>query len=87
VISCPPTADEDGNLSVIEEEAMLAEILPMAQAAKTAVVFVIASSKYIGPSVILFIRKEVKKVPGVLRWTLHHGGHQRRSQTNHWYCL
>tara|TARA_R110001583_G_scaffold149110_2_gene301055 strand:+ start:3135 stop:4703 length:1569 start_codon:yes stop_codon:yes gene_type:complete len=57
------TADEDGNLSV-EEEAMLAEILPMAQAAKNSGGIVIAQVKYIAERHSIH-PKEVK-VPGVL---------------------
>jgi len=57
------TADEDGNLSV-EEEAMLAEILPMAQAAKNNGGIVIAQVKYIAERHSIH-PKEVK-VPGVL---------------------
>ncbi|RCX03411.1 acyl CoA:acetate/3-ketoacid CoA transferase [Marinomonas foliarum] len=57
------TADENGNLSV-EEEAMLAEILPMAQAAKNSGGIVIAQVKYIAERHSIH-PKEVK-VPGVL---------------------
>ncbi|TDO99602.1 acyl CoA:acetate/3-ketoacid CoA transferase [Marinomonas balearica] len=57
------TADEDGNLSV-EEEAMLAEILPMAQAVKNRGGIVIAQVKFIAERHSIH-PKEVK-VPGVL---------------------
>ncbi|MBJ7538570.1 acyl CoA:acetate/3-ketoacid CoA transferase [Marinomonas transparens] len=63
VIIRATTADEDGNLSV-EEEAMLAEILPMAQAAKNSGGIVIAQVKYIAERHSIH-PKEVK-VPGVL---------------------
>ncbi|WP_191602438.1 acyl CoA:acetate/3-ketoacid CoA transferase [Marinomonas algicola] len=63
VIIRATTADENGNLSV-EEEAMLAEILPMAQAAKNNGGIVIAQVKYIAERHSIH-PKEVK-VPGVL---------------------
>jgi len=57
------TADEKGNLSV-EEEAMMAEILSMAQAAKNRGGIVIAQVKYLAEACSI-PPKEVK-VPGVL---------------------
>ncbi|RDL44459.1 acyl CoA:acetate/3-ketoacid CoA transferase [Marinomonas piezotolerans] len=57
------TADENGNLSV-EEEAMLAEILPMAQAARNRGGIVIAQVKYLAEAKTL-APKDVK-VPGVI---------------------
>jgi propionate CoA-transferase len=57
------TADENGNLSV-EEEAMLAEILPMAQAARNRGGIVIAQVKYLAEAKTL--KPKDVKVPGVL---------------------
>uniref|UniRef100_UPI00333F60F4 acyl CoA:acetate/3-ketoacid CoA transferase n=1 Tax=Castellaniella defragrans TaxID=75697 RepID=UPI00333F60F4 len=57
------TADEHGNLT-IEEESMIAEALPMAQAAKNTGGIVIAQVKYLGKTGTLH-PKDVK-VPGVL---------------------
>ncbi|MFD1382062.1 acyl CoA:acetate/3-ketoacid CoA transferase [Rhodanobacter aciditrophus] len=57
------TADEHGNLSV-EEEAMLAEILPMAQAARNRGGIVIAQVKYLAEAKTL--KPKDVKVPGVL---------------------
>lgn len=57
------TADEKGNLTV-EEESMLAEALPMAQAAKNSGGIVIAQVKYLAKANTLH-PKDVK-VPGVL---------------------
>ncbi len=63
VIIRATTADEHGNLSV-EEEAMLAEILPMAQAAKNSGGIVIAQVKYLAEAQTLHPKQVV--VPGVL---------------------
>ena len=57
------TADEHGNLSV-EEEAQLAEILPMAQAARNQGGIVIAQVKYLVEAKT--IKPKDVKVPGVL---------------------
>lgn len=57
------TADEDGNLSV-EEEAMLAEILPMAQAAKNRGGIVIAQVKYLAERHSIPPKNVI--VPGIL---------------------